>query len=116
MQHCTSLFPDDQAPTPAAPPPAGLVQSALKFGTGPMSPAQKRFNQLLNQTETLAKKIEDTRKLADAHRRVTERTLAPLEKERTALMRQMAAWLDGRLKCKGLSAKQKTLPARICPT
>ena len=110
----TSLFPDEQTPTPAATtPPAGLVLSALKFGAGPMSPAQKRFNQLLNQTETLAKKIDDTRKLADAHRRVAERTLAPLEKERTALMRQMAVWLDGRLQRKGLSAKQKNIAREI---
>lgn len=78
-----------------------------------MSPAQKRFNQLLKQTETLAQKIEDTRKLADAHRLVTERTLAPLEKERIALMRQMAVWLDGRLQRKGLSATQKAIATEI---
>lgn len=105
---------DNQAPAQAAPvPSAELAVRALKFGTGPMSPAQKRFNQLLGQTETLAKKIEDIRQLADAHRLVAGRTLAPLEQERNALMRQMALWLDARLKRKGLSAKQKTMASEI---
>ena len=114
MPHQDRLFPDDQAPTPdTLKPSAELALSALKFDAGPMSPAQKRFNQLLNKTETLAKKIDDTRQLADAHRLVTERTLAPLEKERTALMRQMAVWLDERLQRKGLSAKQKTIATDI---
>lgn len=114
MPHQTRLFQDDQPPTPTPPAPgAELVLSALKFGAGPMSPAQKRFNQLLNQTETLAKKIEETHKLADAHRLVVVRTLAPLEKERTALMRQMAVWLDARLQRKGLSARQKAIATEI---
>lgn len=114
MPHQPSLFPDDQAPASAT--PAGgseLVVSALKFGAGPMSPAQKRFNQLLNQTETLAKKIEETARLADAHRMALARTLAPLEKERTALMRQMAVWLDARLQRKGLGARQKAIATEI---
>ena len=90
-----------------------MALSALKFGAGPMSPAQKRFNLLLGQTETLAKKIEDTRRLADAHRLAAEHKLAPLEKERVALMRQMAVWLDGRLQRKGLSAKQQNTAREI---
>jgi hypothetical protein len=114
MPHQSNLFQDDQAPTPATPAPGGqLVSSALKFGAGPMSPAQKRFNQLLNKTETLAKQIEEAVKLADAHRMVFARTLAPLENERTSLMRQMAVWLDARLKRKGLSAKQKAIATDI---
>jgi len=90
-----------------------LVLSALKFGVGAISPAQKRFNQLLSQSETLAKKIEDSRALADAHRQVAGRTLAPLEQERNGLMRQMALWLDARLQRKGLSAKQKNIATEI---
>jgi hypothetical protein len=114
MPHQTRLFPDAPAPTPFAPTPSAAVAlSALKFGAGPVSPAQKRFNQLLNQTEALAKKIEETRQLADAHRLVAERSLAPLEKERAALMRQMALWLDGRLQRKGLTAKQKDTAREI---
>lgn len=78
-----------------------------------MSPAQKRFNQLLGQTETLAKKIEDIRQLADAHRLAVGRTLLPLEQERNALMRQMALWLDARLQRKGLNARQKAMASEI---
>jgi hypothetical protein len=114
MTRQTSLFSAYEQPSPTdAPAGAGLVLSALKFGSGPVSPAQKRFNQLLNQTETLANKIEATRALADAHRRVHARTLAPLEQERNALMRQMALWLDERLKRKGLSVKQKSMASQI---
>jgi len=114
MPHQTRLFKEDQPHNPATPAPAAkLVVGALKFGGGQVSPAQKRFNQLLNQTETLAKKIEETGKLADAHRLVAARTLAPLEKEQVALMRQMAVWLDARLQRKGLSAKQKNMAREI---
>lgn len=114
MPHQTSLFSDEFAnQSSRSASGAEITLSALKFGAGPMSPAQKRFNQLLNQSETLAKKIADTRKLADAHRLVAQRTLAPLEKERTALMRQMAVWLDDRLQRKGLSAKQKNIAREI---
>ena len=114
MPHQASLFSDlpaHQSGQTAS--GAELTLSALKFGAGPMSPAQRRFNQLLGQTETLAKKIEDTRKLADAHRLVHGHTLAPLEKERITLMRDMALWLDGRLQRKGLSAKQKHISTGI---
>ncbi|MDD2808331.1 hypothetical protein [Rhodoferax sp.] len=84
-----------------------LAVSALQFGNATLSPAQKRFNQLLKQTETLAQKITDTRQLADAHRLVMHQTLAPLEKQYNVLIRDMALWLDGRLQRKGLNAKQK---------
>lgn len=94
-------------------PGAGLILSALQVGAGTVSPAQKRFNQLLSQTETLAKKIENMRHSADAHRLVVGRTLAPLEKERNALMRQMALWLDARLQRKGLNARQKAMASEI---
>lgn len=81
--------------------------SALQFGSATISPAQKRFNQLIKQTEALAQKIEDTRQLADTHRQLAAQRLAPLEQQHNALIRQMALWLDGRLQRKGLSAKQK---------
>lgn len=97
----------------AQPPGGGLVLSALKLGAGAILPAQKRFNQLLSQTETLAKKIEDSRALADAHRGVAGRTLAPLAQERNGLMRQMALWLHARLQRKGLSAKQINIASEI---
>ena len=90
-----------------------LAVSALQFGKGAISPAQKRFNQLLKQTEALAQKIEDTRQLADAHRQVAAQTLGPLRKQQNDLMRQMALWLDRRLQRKGLSAKQKAIATDI---
>ena len=90
-----------------------LAVSALQFGNGVVSPAQKRFNQLLKQTEALAQKIEDTRQLADAHRQIAAQTLAPLQKQQNDLMRQMVLWLDSRLQRKGLSAKQKIIATDI---
>jgi len=90
-----------------------LAVSALQFGAAAISPAQKRFNQLLKQSETLARKIEDTRQLADAHRQIAAQTLAPLVKEHSALLRQMALWIDARLQRKGLSTKQKHMAIDI---
>jgi hypothetical protein len=100
------LFTDDVPSTPAAS-GATVALSALKFSTGHVSPAQKRFNQLLKQTETLAAKIEAVRTLADSNRPIFHSTLTPLEHQRTALMRDMALWLGERLKRKGLTAKQQ---------
>jgi len=87
--------------------PSGTALTALKFAEGALSPEQQRFNKLLAKTETLARKIETTRTLADTHRRVSEGTLRPLEVERDQLMRDMVRWLDERIQRKGLTAKQK---------
>jgi hypothetical protein len=77
MPRQSRIFSDSELPRPTdSPLGAELVSSALKLGSGPVSPAQKRFNQLLSQTEALACKIEATRTLADAHRLVHARTLA----------------------------------------
>jgi hypothetical protein len=108
MPKQSNPFADDAAPAPDAPAPSATTAlSALKFNTGQVSPAQKRFNQLLKQTDTLAAKIEAVRVLADNNRAVFHDTLAPLEQQRTALMRDMALWLGERLKRKGLTAKQQ---------
>jgi hypothetical protein len=109
---------DDAPATPAPParPPAAdkRAVTALKFNADQMSPAQKRFNLLLKQTETLALKMEGTRNLVDLHRTVCVRTLAPLEKERKDNIGQMVRWLDQRLQVvKGLSAKQKDIAREI---
>jgi hypothetical protein len=56
MPQQNRLFPDDSTPAlVTSAPGVGLTQNALKFGAGPMSPAQKRYSQLLAQTETLTK-------------------------------------------------------------
>jgi len=90
-----------------------LALGALKFSAAQLSPAQKRFNQLLAQTETLARKIEATRQATDNHRALFASRIHSLEKERDGYMRQMALWLDGRLKQKGLTDKQKRIAREI---
>lgn len=118
MPYQASIFPDDE---PAASAPAhyddqqgtALALSALKFDAAQLSPAQKRFNQLLAQTEKLAGKIEATQKVTDTHRTLFNSRVLPLEKEQAALMRQMALWLAERLKKKGLTDKQKRISREI---
>lgn len=114
-----SLFSED-APGSTASPASnvkttgqGVALSALQFTDGTLSPEQKRFNKLLAQTETLARKIETVQALADAHRAGHWGSLRPLEEQRSALMRDMALWLDQRLQKKGLSAKQKRMATEI---
>jgi hypothetical protein len=110
----SSLFPDDE-PAVQPPQPAAntLATSALKRGTAQATPAQKRFNQLVTQTETLARKIETTRQMTDTHRSAYASSIAPLEKARDGYMRHMALWLGERLQQKGLTAKQKEIANEI---
>jgi hypothetical protein len=109
-----NLFNDD-VPNTSNPSssPDRLALTALKFSAKQLSPAQKRFNQLLKQTETLAQKIDGTRTMVDLHRTVCGHTLAPLEKKRLEFMGQMVRWLDQRLQAKGLTAKQKNIAREI---
>ncbi len=111
MSNQTSLFTEDAPVLPAhtLPPANALAISALKRGTAQATPAQKRFTQLVSQTETLVRKIESTRQLTDAHRRFYAQSIPPLENERNGYMRQMALWLAQRLQTKGLTPKQKEL-------
>ena len=114
MSHQASFFPEDEpVRAPAADPGTSLALGALKFSAAQLSPAQKRFNQLLAQTETLARKIESTRQATDTHRVLYSSRLHPLEKERDAYMRQMALWLDARLQQKGLTDKQSRIAREI---
>lgn len=112
MTHPSTLFPDDALADNSAP-GTGLALSALKFSTGQLSPAQKKFNQLLAQTEKLALKIETTRNTTDTHRMLYASRIHPLKKECGELMRNMVLWLDGRLQRKGLSDKQKRIAREI---
>lgn len=119
MSTQNDLFSEDAPRATASPSPSakttkqGAALSALQFTEGALSPEQKRFNKLLTQTETLARKIEAVHALADAHRSEHGGTLRPLEKQRSALMRDMALWLDQRLQQKGLTAKQKRMATEI---
>lgn len=114
MAQQTSLFSDD-APLaqPSRQPSNALAIRALKRGASQATPAQKRFNQLVTQTETLVRTIESTRLAMDTHRVLHACSLAPLEKERDGHMRRMALWLAERLKKKGLTAKQKAYTGEI---
>jgi len=112
MPHQPEFFPEAAPPQPATA-PDNLALTALKFSADQMSPAQKRFNTLLKQTETLAQKIDSTKTMADNHRSVCASTLTPLEKEREAAIGQMVRWLDQRLQGKGLSARQKDIAREI---
>jgi hypothetical protein len=118
MPHQASIFPEDEPalspqgdPNPS--PGTAMALSALKFSSVQLSPAQKRFNQLLTQTETLTGKIEATRQVTDTHRSLFASRIPPLEKEHAALMRRMAVWLDERLQRKGLTDKQKRIAREI---
>lgn len=110
MTHQSKLFQEEQ-PIAPQPRPVGnaLAASALKRGAAQSSPAQKRFNQLVTQTETLVRKIEATRQAADAHRGRFAASIPPLERARDGHMRDMVLWLAGRLQKKGLSAKQREM-------
>ena len=107
MSKQTILSPDDDDPVvqPSQHPANTVATSALKRGPAPATPAQKRFNQWVTQTETLARKIEALRQVTDAHRSAYAISIAPLEKERDGYMRQMAVWLGDRLQRKGLTSK-----------
>lgn len=119
MKRTPELFDDatlDAAtptPTPTQPVGAAVALTALKFSDSTLSAEQKRFNQLLERTEVLASKIEAARVLADAHRIVWGAALRPLESQRQTLMRDMALWLDERLKRPGLTRKQQEMASGI---
>lgn len=117
MKHQSSLFdddrPDDSAPASPVARPTGSALTALKFADRVLSVGQQRFNRLLERTETLANRIEAARALADAHRIVCGTTLHPLEDQRTALMRDMALWLDARLKRPGLTRRQQQMASEV---
>jgi hypothetical protein len=106
-------FSDD---TPAASAQAldtNTALTALKFSHSAQSPEQKRFNKLLVQTQTLARKIEAAQQNVDHYRRMSASVLIPLEKERNKLIRQMALWLDERLQRRGLTARQKMIAKEL---
>jgi len=87
--------------------------TALKFDHSAQSPEQKRFNKLLTQTQTLARKIDSAQQNVDHYRRMSASVLIPLEKDRDKLMRQMVLWLDERLQRKGLTARQQNIAKEL---
>lgn len=104
MPHQQPLFPEDA--TAATNGTQGKTLTALKIKDDRLTPAQKRFNQLLKQTQTLTDSIEALRTMADQQRQVHTQKVLPLEQQHAELLRQMVFWLDARLKRKGLTKRQ----------
>ena len=78
-----------------------------------LSPAQQRFNRLLEKIDKLKSRIAEIQTLGDVYRPLYESTLAPLRKQQMSMMRGMALWLDDRLERKGLSPTQKRAAVEI---
>lgn len=107
------LFAEALHSTDAAATSKAVAAVSLKIEGRQLSPAQKRFNQLLAQVESLAGRIENARALGDAHRPRYASALRPMEQRHEQLMRDMALWLDERLRHKGLSRAQRRMARRI---
>lgn len=71
-----------------------------------LSPAQKRFNNLLARIDKLNAQIADMQTMTDAHRAVQQATLHPLRERFRQSLRAMAIWLDERLQGKRLPPAQ----------
>lgn len=108
MPNTGTLFPEHLAATGQ-----NTAVTALQMNGSALSPVQKRFNQLLAQTETLARKIEAFTLLSDQYRKDYASTLTPLENEKQDLMQQMVLWLDERLQRRGLTNTQKVTATDI---
>ncbi len=113
MPKSRRLFADETPATSAQTSDTNTALTALKFDHSTQSPEQKRFNKLLAQTQTLARKIDSAQQNVDHYRRMSASVLMPLEKDRDKLMRQMALWLDARLQRRGLTARQKMIAKEL---
>ena len=94
------LKPESEAPLVAG--GTGLRVGRAQAQT--LSPAQKRFNKLLDSIDTFKAQIAEAQRLADTYRVLYSDTLTPLQAQNNAVMRRMALLLDERLARKGLSA------------
>ena len=80
-----------------------------------LSPAQKRFNKLLDSIDKFKAQIAEAQRLVDTYRVLYSDTLTPLQAQNNAAMRRMALLLDERLARKGLSpAHKKSLIDILC--
>ena len=97
------LKPESDAPVAAG--GTGLRVGCAQAQT--LSPAQKRFNKLLDSIDTFKAQIAEAQRLVDTYRVLYSDTLTPLQAQNNAAMRRMALLLDERLERKGLSPAQK---------
>lgn len=90
MKEQTDLFGNETAAASAA--VATPTGTALRLGgkDARVSPAQKRFNQLVARIDKLKGQIADVQALADRHRPLFHATLTPLRERYQSLMRSMA--------------------------
>lgn len=105
------LKPESEAPLVAG--GTGLRVGRAQAQT--LSPAQKRFNKLLDSIDTFKAQIAEAQRLVDTYRVLYNDTLTPLQAQNNAAMRRMALLLDERLARKGLSpAQKKSLIEILC--
>ncbi len=78
-----------------------------------LSPAQQRFNQLLDRVERLNKQRVTLQQLSDAHRPRYLQKITPLRHRYHELQRALVLWLDERLTRKGLTTKQRSIATTI---
>ena len=106
-----SLKPESKAPVAAG--GTGLRVGRAQAQT--LSPAQKRFNKLLDSIDKFKAQIAEAQRLVDTYRVLYSDTLTPLQAQNNAAMRRMALLLDERLARKGLSpAHKKSLIDILC--
>ena len=109
MKAIDDLFADELASAKAQ--DTGIT--SLKISNARLTPAQQRFNQLLERIGKLTEQLEQTRSAADAHRPPPSATLAALQLRQRELMRRMALALDERLQRKSMTAGQKRSATEI---
>jgi hypothetical protein len=109
MKDQPDLFADDLASARAQ--TTGMA--SLKISSARLTPAQQRFNQLLERIAKLSGQIERARSAADAHRPTHSATLTALQQRQRGLMRDMALALDERLQRQRLTAAQKRIATEI---
>jgi hypothetical protein len=86
---------------------------SLKIDRAQLSPAQQRFNQLLERIASLNEQMDQTRQATDAHRPGHCAALATLQQRRRELMRRMALALDERFQHQSMTTGQKRSAAEI---
>ena len=87
----------------------------LQIKASKLSPAQLRFNKLLEKLERLTQQLAQLQTMADTFRPVYNNTLGPLKHQYSAALREMLLWLDERLQKKGLTpALLRDTQAIVC--
>lgn len=89
-----SLF-DDLPPSPAS--ASAHLRVVPGGASAPLSAAAKAYNLQLARVDKLKAQMAEMEALSLAHRHALAQQVFPLTQQRTALMKQMALWLDAQL-------------------